>query len=277
VTEADRQIRLVRFCREGGRDILMVNWQAHPTKASTRVTEHGWSRRPLLSADFIGACRAYVEKKSGMNFAYFQGACGNINSRSKIPEEDGTADHVVYGEKLGDYILSALEGLSPLQGGKAEAKTAVCSGPVNHTQNHLVPYAEIVQKLWEETNDPKICTAEARKYGMNSPYHATHILSKAKMTGELSFSLSAAHFGELGIAAFPYEMFDTNGKEVRDGSPFPMTFILENANGANNYIPSARGFEHGCYEADCCNFMPGTGEKAVAAALELLNQLKSRN
>jgi len=61
VSEADRQIQMVKFCREGGKDILMVNWQAHPTKASTRVTEHGWNNRPYLSADFVGAVRSYVE------------------------------------------------------------------------------------------------------------------------------------------------------------------------------------------------------------------------
>lgn len=271
VTDADRQIQIVRFCREGDKDILMVNWQAHPTKASTRVTEHGWTNRPFISADFVGACRAYVEEKTQCHFAYFQGACGNINSRSKIPEEDGVVDHVPYGQQLGDYILAGLEQLSPIEGGKAEAGEKVCTSPVNHTENHLLPYAEEIAKLWAETNDPALCSQEAKKYGMNSPYHARHIVEKSKLSGELSFTVGAAHFGELGIGAFPYEMFDTNGKQVKEGSPFKMTFILENANGANNYIPSAKGCEHGCYEADSCHFMPGTGEKAANAALELLN------
>ena len=272
VTDADRQIQIVRLCREGGKGILMVNWQAHPTKASTRVTEHGWSHRPFISADFVGACRAYIEEKTDCHFAYFQGACGNINSRSKIPEEDSVADHIAYGQKLGDYILAGLDQLSPLNAGKAEAGEAVCTSPVNHKENHLLPHAEEIAKLWKETNDPALCSQEAKKYGMNSPYHALHIIRKASLTGDLSFSVGAAHFGDLAIGAFPYEMFDTNGKEVKEKSPYPMTFILENANGTNNYIPSKRGFEHGCYEADSCNFLPGTGEKAVEAALTILNQ-----
>lgn len=272
VTDADRQIQILRLCRKDAKDILMVNWQAHPTKASTRVTEHGWNHRPLISSDFVGACRSCVEEKTDCHFAYFQGACGNINSRSKIPEEDGVADHVPYGQQLGDYILSGLDALSSLNGGKAEAGEAVCTSQINHSENHLLPYAQEIAELWKKTNDPKICTPAAKKHGMNSAYHALYVIRKASLTGELSFTVGAARFGELGIGAFPYEMFDTNGKDVKNASPFKMTFILENANGSNNYIPSAKGFEHGCYEADSCNFLPGTGEKAANAALKLLHQ-----
>ena len=93
------------------------------------------------------------------------------------------------------------------------------------------------------------------------------------MTGDVELTLGAGCAGDLGFAFLPYEVFDTNGKYIKEHSPFAMTFILECANGMNNYIPSARGFEHGCYEADSSNFQPGTGEKAADAALDLLNKL----
>lgn len=274
VSEADRQIQLVKFCREDGKDILMVNWQAHPTKASTRVTEHGWKNRPFLSADYVGACRKYVEEKTGLRFAYFQGACGNINSRSRIEAENSTPDHVPYGAELGDAILAGLEGLQPLTMGKPEAAETVIEGPVNHSENHLLAPAERIVALWQQTNDPALCTAEARPYGIHSPYHAGHIVKKAAMSGMQRLNLGAARVGQLGFAALPYEMFDTNGKFIKDNAPFAMTFILECANGMNNYIPSARGFEHGCYEADSCRFLPGTGEQAAEAVLELLKGLQ---
>ena len=273
VSEADRQIQLVKFCRQDGKDILMVNWQAHPTKASTRVTEFGWANRPYISADFVGACRAYVEDKTGLRFAYFQGACGNINSRSRIKDEDGTEYPTPYGQLLGDYILNALDGLQPMQTGAIGANDIVVTSPINHSENHLLPYTEEIVQLWKETNDPKLCTERARPYGIHSAYHASFIQRKAAMSGTLEFTLGAGCAGDLGFAFLPYEVFDTNGKYIKENSPFALTFILECANGMNNYIPSARGFEHGCYEADNCNFQPGTGEKAADAALGLLNKL----
>lgn len=273
VSQADRQIQLVKFCREDSRDILMVNWQAHPTKASTRVTEHGRTNRPYISADFVGACRSYVEEKTGLRFAYFQGACGNINSRSRIDGEDASHDHVAYGKQLGEHILAGLENLQPLQAGRTGAGETAVSPPINHSDKHLLPYALEIAQLWEQTNDPKLCTAKARPYGIHSPYHAIFIKAKASMTGEVEIRPGAGCAGDLGFAFLPYEAFDTNGKYIKAHSPFAMTFILECANGMNNYIPSARGFEHGCYEADSCRFQPGTGEKAADAVLELLNKL----
>ena len=273
VSEADRQIQMVKFCREGAKDILMVNWQAHPTKASTRATEYGWQNRPYVSADFVGAVRSYMEEKTDMHFAYFQGACGNINSRSRVAEEDGVQEPVPYGQQLGDYILAALDTMQPLNAGKTGAKDVVVTSPINHSENHLLPYTHEIVKLWKETNDPKLCTEKARPHGIHSAYHAMFIQRKAGMTGTLEFTLGAGCAGDLGFAFLPYEVFDTNGMYIKEKSPFAMTFILECANGLNNYIPSQRGFEHGCYEADNCNFQPGTGEKAADAALDLLNQL----
>ena len=273
VSEADRQIQLVKFCREDGSDILMVNWQAHPTKASTRASEFGWAHRPYISADFVGACRRYVEERSGLRFAYFQGAAGNINSRSRILEEDGAVEHIPYGQQLGDYILAGLDDLQPLQAGAAGAKSAVITGPVNHSDRHLLSQAQQINDLWKATNDPKLCAAEGRPLGIHSPYHAGHIIRRAAMTGDVTLTMGAGCAGDLGFAFLPYEVFDTNGKYIKEHSPFAMTFILECANGMNNYIPSKRGFEHGCYESDSCNFQPGTGEKAADAALEMLQAL----
>ena len=273
VSEADRQIQIVKFCREGGKDVLMVNWQAHPTKSSTRATEFGLKHRPYISADFIGAVRSYMEEKTDMHFAYFQGACGNINSRSRVKEEDGVEEPVPYGQQLGDYILGALDSLQPMNAGKTGAKDVVVTSPINHSENHLLPYTDEIVKLWRETNDPKLCTEKARPYGIHSAYHAMFIQRKAAMSGTLEFTLGAGCAGDLGFAFLPYEVFDTNAMYIKENSPFAMTFILECANGLNNYIPSQRGFEHGCYEADNCNFQPGTGEKAADAALDLLNQL----
>ena len=270
VSEADRQIQLVKFCRDGGNDILMVNWQAHPIKASTGRTEFGASHRSYISADFIGACRSYVEAKTNMHFAYFQGACGNIDPHSLIKSEDGPAEPIPYGQQLGDYILAGLDQLHPLQAGMVDACESVHQGPVNHCENHLLGYAEEIVKLWKETNDLSLCREKANAYGIHSPYHAGSIIRKASMSGELQFGLGAGRIGDLGFAVLPYEVFDTNGKHIKDNAPFAMTFILECANGFDLYIPSKQGFEHGCYEADQCKYTPGTGEEAANKVLELL-------
>ena len=273
VSAADREIRIVKFCRENGKDILLVNWQAHPTMASTIATEHGRAGRPYISADYIGACRKYLEEKTGMHFVYFLGAAGNINSRSRMDTELDTRDHVEYGRKLGDYIIEGAKALQPMTETKVDYAAGVVEAPLNHTEDHLVPQAQLVVAEWEKTNDYRHCADMAEACGMHSPYHASSILVREKLGESMSFMLGAGRVGNLGFGFFPYEMFDTNGVQVRNASEFDMTLILSCANGRYNYFPSGQAFAHGCYEADMCKFAPGIGEIAADAAIGLLKKL----
>ena len=92
-------------------------------------------------------------------------------------------------------------------------------------------------------------------------------------TNDIPFSVITC--GDLAFCAFPYEMFDTNGKEVRDSSPYDMTFILSLAGGGYGYIPSALAFPHGGYEVSICDYVPGSGEEFANVSIGLLNQCKN--
>lgn len=273
VSEADKEIRLVRFRREGGKDVLLVNWQAHPNLASTIATEYGRAHRPYLSADYVGACRSYVEEKADVHFVFFLGAAGNVNSRSRMDTEMDTRDHNCYGQQLGEYVLAGMKDLQPLKHGTVAASIETLTCRLNHTEDHLVPMAKEVRVEWAKSNDARKCMQIGQPYGIHSAYHAGAIIAKADMPTHTTMDLGAGRIGDLGLAFMPYEMFDTNGKYVREESPFGMTLVFSCANGGHAYIPSARGFEHGCYEADMCRFAPGTGEEAAQLAVSMLRTL----
>jgi len=55
--------------------------------------------------------------------------------------------------------------------------------------------------------------------------------------------------GDLGIGALPFEVFAETGLEIKQKSPFPTTFIMELANGAERYLPTPEQHELGGYEA----------------------------
>ena len=88
------------------------------------------------------------------------------------------------------------------------------------------------------------------------------------------------NFGAIAIgdsvafAGAPYEMFDTNGMQVKAASPFPMTFMCAYTNGAFGYIPSIDAFPNRGYEVDTTRYVAGTGEQGVRVLTGLLNQLK---
>lgn len=123
---SDKAMRLIRFRREGKKDILMVNWQVHPKLTSTADTSEGRATRYLFSSDFIGYTRDMVESKEDVLFAYYNGAGANVNPFSKLDSEKDAVskDGKVYGEQFAGHVLAALKDLSPIETGKVRAKTA---------------------------------------------------------------------------------------------------------------------------------------------------------
>ena len=59
--------------------------------------------------------------------------------------------------------------------------------------------------------------------------------------------LQALRIGDLGIAALPNEVFALTGLKLKAQSPFPTTFNIELANGAEGYIPTPEQHKLGGY------------------------------
>ena len=81
--------------------------------------------------------------------------------------------------------------------------------------------------------------------------------------------------GDIGWVMSQFESFDTNGMWVRENSPYKFTICVgfTDADG-KYYLPSAYGWEYGCYEADTAYFGRGTGEAVAAQQVGLLVQMK---
>ena len=53
----------------------------------------------------------------------------------------------------------------------------------------------------------------------------------------------------------------------------PCTVVASCCNGYLNYVPSAYGYLHGCYEADSSRVQPGSGERFAYALVRMLRSL----
>lgn len=90
--------------------------------------------------------------------------------------------------------------------------------------------------------------------------------------------VQAMRVGDVGIAAFPGEMFVELGLELKKRSPLAQTLCIELANDYRGYFPNAQGYEDGGYEtwrARSAFAEKGSGEKLVETALRLLNELSA--
>jgi hypothetical protein len=146
---------------------------------------------------------------------------------------------------------------------------------VNHAEDHLLSLAKEIQNVWTTTGNYSKCVEMGRAAGINSPYHAGAIVTRSKMPNSYTFDIYALSIGDVAFIAVPFEMFDSNGMEVKEGSPFDMTFVLTCANENRGYLPSALAWEHGGYSVDTTRYAEGTAEDLVANYLNMLNALYS--
>lgn len=263
--KADWTFGLVKCVREGGKDVLMLNWQVHPC-----LTMYGSE----YSADYVAVLRELIEEKTGADFVFYLGAAGNLSTVTRIPEEEVTQDMEAYGSAVVGYVLSALEALQPLAGGEIRVASAVVEHPVNHTEDHKKDAALEVRAFFEETNDLTATKRFARERGMNSIYHANAVIRKTDMGQTRTIPIQAAVAGELAFAFAPYEMFSGNGAELKENSPFSATFVNSCSNGYYGYLPTQDAFDYNCYEANTTPFAPGIGEKLSQTFVKLMQDMK---
>lgn len=267
-TEVDPTMHLVKFVRQGGADVLVMNWRAHAS-----IT--GGSRKPDISADFVGAVRAYLEKELGCLFAYYQGCAGNVNPRSRIPEDDCTRDYIAFGKQLGDFAIRGLENMEKLEPGIIKTKQVWYPCRINHTLDHLVEKAKEVRACWTETGSYSEAKKIGMPYGIRSPFQAMGIIRRSTMEETQDLELHAVSLNDkLAFSTAPNELFDTTGQYVEDHSPYAHTMVFGYTNGQRGYMPSAFAWIYSCYESDATRFAPGGAEEIAATHLAMLRELK---
>ena len=273
-TEVDTTMHLVEFVREGGKNIVLSNWRAHPHFISFVNSNTKYA----ISSDYIGTFRDTIESTYNCNFIYFQGAAGNVNATSKIPDEARTTDCGTFGRLLSEYAVNCLNGsMKEVDAGPIQITQTKLACDVDHSTDNLLLTAQTVQKIWKETNSSSQAIAADPTGTIRSPYHANGIISRAYAGASISLELNAISIGNsIALVTAPNELFDTNSAWLETQSPYEMTLTLGYANGHGGYIPSALGYEYTCYESDVSKFVAGTGEKIQETFLAMLNTLAGK-
>jgi hypothetical protein len=243
-----------------------MNWQAHPCLT-------GGMNKKVLSADYIGEIRKYVEAQSSTKFAFFQGAAGNHNVRSNRPHEHRTEDVVEYGKIMGDYVLKGLANMRQIPGGKVSALKRSLELELDHSDDHLLPELQKISKIWEETYDRPRCNKMAQELGFNSIYAIRAAILRAGRGKSETMDIYTLRVGQLGFACAPYEMFCASGQHIKENSPLCMTFVVSCCNDTYSYLATRLAYVHGCYEVDTRRYPKGTAEKLADNFVEMLEEM----
>ena len=262
--EADKDFQLIHFIREGKQAVTMVNWQAH-------VTYGTGSSLTKISSCFVGVAREHYEKNTGNLFAYFTGACGNINATSEISDQNRAGGYTEYGQILSRTAIDMVDQLDETNILDFKTKAVTFTGQVDHSMEDKLEEATIVNDIYI-TEGLAAGNKEAKKYGFSSAYHANAVVRRSKYGQTMSMDISAFYLGDISFVAAPYEMFAAHGTYIKENTS-GMTFVLTSCNGRYGYIPTNKAYDYGCYESHTGNFARGTGDQLAQAYANMLNEL----
>ncbi len=266
-TDADESMRLVKFVREGGKDVMMINWQSHANYVGATLN---------LSADFVGGLRDKVDKEMDCLSVYYQGAAGNLNPTSRIEKENRSSDRREHGELVADYAIAAKDSFQKVETGLVQTYQYTFVGEVNHEDDKLINQAKWIYNAYQGGTSAKECATMGQEYGINNWRHASAIINRYNSGTTRNMELNAFSIGDVAFVTMPAEFFDESGKQIREGSPFKMTVIMGYTVGGGTYLPTAQGFENKGYGSFNCYYVPGTAELCVSQYLTMLNDLYSR-
>lgn len=279
-SEPDREMRLIKFTRGEKKDILLVNFQCHPHMSSG-------SKKTEICADWPGIMRDEVTQALDAHCIYFSGAGGNMNSSSSDKSQNISTDWKHHGQRAAQFVLSAEGSYTQVSAGPILCKEVTNVYNTDHRLDHLLNSAMMVNDV-KKTQGIDAAKQKLKEFPeLNSHFQASAIVNKASAGPTRDCTFSAITFGDIAFTAHPYEMFDINGKQLREGTvgdayyaaedqlenPFTMTIVVSKANGGVGYMPAVFSYDNGGYEPDCTRYAQGTGELIVGDMLHILNEL----
>ena len=218
---------------------------------------HAANGRDLsVSADFPGAVRQYVRDHLGYDVPalFLTGACGDVNPIYSVKEE-------VFGEKLGGEIVRGLGRLDfiPQPALSLEAREFQMPG----RENPEFKEAEVARNWPAQLEHYRKAFADMQQREKPSyPYFITGI----RIGSDFALITNAN------------ELFCGVAIDIKKQSPFKHTMTVEQTNGANGYVPTAKAFENGSYETwfgEHSHLTVKAAEIIERESLDILQRLKN--
>lgn len=301
-SEADKELRTLRFERGDKKDIIFANWQGHAAHGANLY-------KTQFTGDFVYWLRKGVQEETGAHFIYCNGSSGNLNFTPKTAE-DIAAKYFTnqyfegIGKSLVGTVREAVAAEEKVNTGKFLVDHIEYNAPVKVDPDDIREKALTVNeacKAYTAENGAWTSVSQQRNYifqnfadaapYLQSTYHMSSILTRNNYkddgTTHLIIDIFAFSFGDVAMGFVPYEQFDTNGKQMRDGVAdlYKMTFSGGYTNGTKSYVPSnlssidneAAKVHYGGYEVYTCRYEDGTGDGVAAALTESLRKMKGAN
>lgn len=242
IGNADNNVRLLRFSREGADDIALVNFSTHPDVV-------GGER---ICADWPGYVREYTENDiGGTHCILVNGAQGDTNhhdpSKAKNKDPDARLQFAKdMARVITDAVIDMWDNTRPVKTGGVFGQMKTVCLP---TRTEGIERIEECKKIREDYFAGKISKMQVQNIG-----YISRIANLERQPLLQKVTVSTVGFGEVAFIGFGGEPFTEYADVVRGAFSDKVIIGSCCTNGGAGYLPSRQAFEEGGYEANSSVF-----------------------
>ena len=277
IGDVDERVNVLRFDREGGDTLVLVNFGDHPDVV-------GGSK---ISADWPGFLRRTVEKTlPHTRCLFFNGAQGDVNHVNVHPTGGYLNDmfmdfddvargygHARYmGRVVAGGVLQAYDKVKYVDVDSLRFSQRTIRIPANRPTAEEIPEAHRIHALHTAGRDSEL------------PYEGmmlTTVVAEAQRMVELEhgpdffdMELSAVAVGNVALIGVPGEPFNGIGLGLKAAEGWDLVCPCCLVNGSEAYFPMRECYEEGGYEARSSSMKVGCAELIIEEGTELLASLR---
>lgn len=265
----DESVQLIRVVREGGKEILLVNFGTHADVIGGTKYCYDWPG--YLVEDLVGAFGGEVE---AMTLVGCEGDSNHINvflpkgsMRKGVPVAKRMA-RILAGEVLKIYDDAKDVACAKIAYGYQIVK--VGKNPYDPAD---LPEAYEVREIYRKTGKQNPPELKEGGYKLNIP-EALRIIANLDRPEFFELRISTLQIGNIAFVGFPGESFVSIGMDVKAASKMDMTITTCLTNGSEGYFPDKAAFAEKGYERSTSPFAHDCAQILVDAGIELVNAME---
>ncbi|MCC6698217.1 MAG: hypothetical protein IT365_21520 [Candidatus Hydrogenedentes bacterium] len=226
-----------------------------------------------ISADWPFYLRQTIRGGVGSDIGvvFLNGACGDVTQVDNLnprPGEFGEVWARRVGMSVGAVALNVL----------AKAEFTADAPLAITTETLALPIRDLAD------SDEELVKREAPGIGLGSNdevflKEAALVRAMKAKSPTVNVEVQAMRIGSTGIVGNPAELFCELGLDIKRGSPWKPTMVVELANGHCGYVATSEAYLGGGYEVRTARssfLAPGTGEQIANTSARLLCQLAEK-
>ena len=277
IGDVDERVNVLRFDREDGDTLVLVNFGDHPdVVGGTKI-----------SADWPGFLRRTVEKTlPHTRCLFFNGAQGDVNHVNVHPTGGYLNDmfmdfddvargygHARYmGRVVAGGVLQAYDKVKYVDVESLKCMQKLIRVPSNMPDPADLPEAHRIHALHTAGRDSEL------------PYTGMMLTTVVARAGRMvrlengpeSFEmpLSAVAIGPVAMIGLPGEPFTGIGRALKETQGWDLVLPTCNTNAKEGYFPMMECYEEGGYEAGGSNYKAGVAELLIEEGKSMLRALR---